>query len=111
MKFERVDIGKLIKDKVIEKGISFSTFGKSIGIQRQNLEKTIFSKRSIDTEILSLISETLDFDFFQYYRRLDECNNKDYTSNRLTEVKALITLQVGHEKKEEKFSFLFRKDE
>jgi plasmid maintenance system antidote protein VapI len=111
MKFERVNIGELIKEKVMEKDNSLASFGKSIGVQRQNLEKTIFGKRSIDTEMLSLISETLGFNFFQYYRNMDECNINDYEQNKLTEVTALITLQVGQEKKEEKFTFSFKRDE
>jgi plasmid maintenance system antidote protein VapI len=111
MKFKRVNIGEIVREKVQEKEITFSSFAKSIGVQRQNIEKTIFGKRSLDVEILMRISETLDFDFFQYYRNLDECNKNDCAQNELTEVKALITLQVGMEKKEEKFTFLFRKDE
>jgi plasmid maintenance system antidote protein VapI len=111
MRFERVNIGEIVRKKVQENKITFSSFAKSIGIQRQNIEKTIFGKRSLDTEILIRISETLDFDFFQYYRNMDECNKNDYKPNELTEVKALLTLQVGTEKKEEKFTFLLRRND
>lgn len=110
MKIERINIGELIKNELTSRNISFSSFAKSIGIQRQNIEKTIFSKVSIDTEMLSLISEKLDFNFFQYYKDLDESNKKDDTTNEIKEVKALITLQLGQEKKEEKFTFFFGKD-
>jgi transcriptional regulator with XRE-family HTH domain len=109
MKIERVNIGEIIKKKVEESGSSFASFAKSIGIQRQNLEKTVFGKKSIDTDMLSEISEKLNFDFFQYYRCLDECNKNDYVLNEIKEVKAFITLQVGGEKKEEKFTFSFGK--
>jgi hypothetical protein len=109
MKIERVNIGEIIKKKVLEKMISFSAFAKSIGIQRQNLEKTIFAKRSIDTDMLASISERLDFNFFQYYVNSDECNKNNYTPSDIKEVKAFITLQIGEEKKEETFSFSFGK--
>jgi plasmid maintenance system antidote protein VapI len=110
MEIERINIGELIKNELANRGISFSSFAKSIGVQRQNIEKTIFSKMSIDTEMLSLISERLDYNFFLLYKDLSECNKKDDTSNEIKEVKAFVTLQIGKEKKEETFTFFFGKD-
>ena len=110
MKFDRINIGEIIKEKVEEKGISASSFAESIGIHRQNVNKTIFDKPTIDTNTLIRISEKLDFNFFQYYKNLDECNKKDDASNEIKEVKAFITLQLGQEKKEEKFTFFFGRD-
>jgi plasmid maintenance system antidote protein VapI len=114
MKFERVHIGGVVKRKVLESGKSIASFAKLIDQQRQNVEKTIFEKNGIDTDLLVRISEVLDFDFFQYYRQADECNIKDYARpeiNEIKEVKASITVQVGQEKKEETFSFFFGKEQ
>jgi transcriptional regulator with XRE-family HTH domain len=109
MKIERVNIGEIIRKKIEERGSSFASFAKSIGIQRQNLEKTVFGKKSIDTDMLSEISEKLDFDFFQYYRCSGECNKNDYTPNEVKKIKAFIALQVGEERKEETLTFSFGK--
>jgi len=104
MKIERVNIGEVIKSKVKADEKSLAAFAKSIGKQRQNIEKTVFNKKSIDTDLLSLICEVLDFDFFQYYRFVKESNIKDYS---LKEVKATLTIEMGNEKKDQVFRFIF----
>jgi plasmid maintenance system antidote protein VapI len=104
MKIERVNIGEVIKSKVKADEKSLSAFAKSIGKQRQNIEKTVFNKKSIDTDLLSLICEVLNFDFFQYYRFVKESNIKDYS---LKEVKATLTVEMGNEKKDQVFRFIF----
>lgn len=104
MKIERVNIGELIKNKVKADEMSIASFAKSIGKRRQNIEKTVFSKQSLDTNLLALISETLNFDFFQYYRVEKESNKKDYG---LQEVKATLTIELGKEKKDQVFRFVF----
>jgi len=104
MKIERVNIGELIKSKVKADEKSLAAFAKSIGKQRQNIEKTVFNKKSLDTDLLALISETLDFDFFQYYRIEKVSNINDYA---LKEVKATLTIEMGKEKKDQVFRFIF----
>jgi plasmid maintenance system antidote protein VapI len=104
MKIERVHIGEIIKNKVKTDEKSIAAFAKSIGKQRQNIEKTIFLKESIDTNLLAQISETLNYDFFQYYRIEKESNTNDYG---LKEVKATLTIEMGKEKKDQIFRFIF----
>lgn len=104
MKIERVNIGQLIKERVASRGGSIASFANSIGIRRQNIEKTVFSKNSIDTDLLIRISEELDFNFFQYYISEGERNNKDYGEK---EVKATLTIEMGDEKKDQVFKFIF----
>lgn len=65
--------------KVEESGMSKAKFAELVGIARQNVEKTVFSKHSLDTDLLCRISEVLDCNFFDYYRSDTECNTKDYT--------------------------------
>jgi plasmid maintenance system antidote protein VapI len=110
MKFERIHIGNIVKKKVQASGKSVASFAKSIELQRQNIEKTVFEKHSLDTDLLITISEVLDFDFFQYYRQIDESNKKDYMQNQIIEVKGSIKLKVGEEDKEETFTFSFGKN-
>jgi transcriptional regulator with XRE-family HTH domain len=109
MKIKRINIGEKVREKVKERGISVASFAKSIGIQRQNIESTIFGKNSIDTEKLALISEQLNFNFFQYYMDSVDRDEKHYNSNEIKEIKASITLQIGAEKQEETFSLFFGK--
>jgi len=61
-KLKDIYIGKIIQDKVDEKGIRYSDFAKQINCARTTLYH-IFSSKSIDIERLVLISEVLEFDF------------------------------------------------
>jgi len=111
MKIERVHIGSLIKREVISRGIPFSSFAQAIGVMRQNIESKVFSKKGIDTELLSLISEQLDFNFFKYYKSDEVCNENNYNLNGIKEVKAFVTLQIGEERKEKELYFVFGEKE
>ncbi len=104
MKIERINIGQLIKEKVASEKKSIASFANSIGIKRQNIEKTVFSKNGIDTDLLIRISEELNFNFFQYYKSTDDCNINDYKKQ---EVKATLTIEMGEEKKDQVFRFIF----
>ena len=104
MKMKRINIGELIKAIVLEKGLSNSAFAKAIGIQRQNIEKTVFSKNSIDTDLLITISELLNYNFFKYYISDSDCNKYDYNQ---TEIKGTLSMEFGREKKEQIFRFVF----
>jgi transcriptional regulator with XRE-family HTH domain len=103
MKFERIHIGNIIKEKASERGLTNAKLAKLIGLQRQNIQKTIFDKHSIDTDLLILISEILNFNLFQYYIPNDECNKNNYKR----EFKATLTIELGKEKKDKVFHFVF----
>ena len=61
-----VPVGKLIKEKLDEKGLSAMWLAERIPCRRANVYK-IFKKSSIDTELLLRISVVLKFDFSQYF--------------------------------------------
>lgn len=105
MKINRLHIGAEIQKKVKEKGITDSQFAKSLDIARQNIKKTVFEKRSLDTELLCRISEVLECNFFDYYKAESACNNFDYMTTR--EVKAVLTVEMGTEKQDRVFHFVF----
>lgn len=97
MNIERVNLGELILAKVNEKKLSKAKFAESVGIARQNVDKTVFAKHGLDTDLLCVISEVLDFNFFQCFA---PCNKNDYN-----EVKATITIEMGAEKHKKSFKF------
>ncbi len=62
-----VHIGALIKEKMKERRLSAAAFAKLINTDRNNIYN-IFSRQSMDTELLFSISIALEHDFFQYYK-------------------------------------------
>ncbi len=100
MKINRVHLGKIIQEKVKEKGLKDAEFGRLIGVQRQNIKKTVFEKESLDTNTLCVISEVLDCNLFDYFK----CN-LDYDIPK--EVKATVTIEMGTEKQDRTFRFMF----
>ncbi|MBV8038911.1 helix-turn-helix domain-containing protein [Bacteroides sp. AN502] len=68
-----IHIGKLIREKMIERKCTVVSMARQLSCGRANVYK-IFEKYSIDTELLMKISVTLDYDFFSLYSR--ELNNK-----------------------------------
>ena len=103
MKIERINIGEIIRQKVEEKGMSKSKFAESLGIARQNIEKTVFSKHGIDTDLLCNICELLDCNLFDLYRSDKECNTIYYSR----EVKATLTIEMGANRADKVMSLVF----
>lgn len=99
MKISRVNIGAIVREKVEEKGLSQAEFARQIGIQRQNVVKTVFDKASLDTNLLCNISEVLDCNLFDYF--------KSNNGNDKTELRATITIEMGQEKKDRSVRFVF----
>lgn len=105
MNIKTVNIGELIRLRVESSGLSKSKFAESLNIARQNIEKTVFSKHSIDTDLLCAISNVLGCNFFDYFKDEDEsCNKKDYKPQV---VKATISIEMGTDKQDKQFRFIF----
>lgn len=62
-----MDIGKEIEKKSKELRIGSTQLAKMVNTTKQNIH-LIFKKKSIDTDLLVMISKALNFDFFQLYR-------------------------------------------
>ena len=75
MEYQKIHIGSLIKSEVKRRKMTFTEFAGCIGIQRQNVERKVFSKQGLDTELLIKISEVLNFDFFKYFQNKATYNN------------------------------------
>lgn len=99
MKITRINIGQIVREKVEEKGLSQAQFSRMIGVQRQNIVKTVFDKTGLDTNLLCVISEALECNMFDYF--------KSNESNDKTELKATITIELGKEKKDKSIRFVF----
>ena len=61
-----IHIGKIIKKKIKERGISITEFGRRINTHRRNVYD-IFERESIDTALLYKISNVLEQNLFEYY--------------------------------------------
>jgi hypothetical protein len=57
-------IGKLIRQRVDTLGMDVTVFAQRINCERSNAYH-IFNRQSIDTELLKIIGQVLDYDFFQ----------------------------------------------
>lgn len=71
MKFEKVNIGLLIEQKMNELNINKSEMARRSGIANQNINR-VLERSSIDTDKLVAISEALDFNFFDCFRSIKE---------------------------------------
>ena len=105
MKINRLNIGQEVRKKVEESGMSKAKFAELLGVARQNIEKTVFQKCSLDTDLLCNISEVLNCNFFDYYKSDNLCNNIDYIEKK--EIKATLSIEMGSEKKEQVLRFVF----
>lgn len=59
-----IHVGKLILDKLRERGMKKAEFARRINKSRQNVQD-ILTRPALDTDLLSQISKVLDYNFFQ----------------------------------------------
>ena len=101
MKIEDVNLGRIIFNLLEEKGLSKGQFADILGIKRQNINRDVFEKMSLDTSLVCRISEILDYNLFTLFTK----NNQiDYSKK---EVKARIVIEMGAEKQEKSATFIF----
>ena len=67
MKNQDVHIGELILQKLKEEKRSVAWLADKIDTDQRNLRRRL-AKKSIDTELLNLISKVLNQNFFDYYK-------------------------------------------
>ena len=67
MKFEKINIGLLIEQKMNELGVSKSEMARRSGIANQNINR-VLERTSIDTDKLIAIREALNFNFFDCFQ-------------------------------------------
>jgi transcriptional regulator with XRE-family HTH domain len=79
----KIHIGKLILEKLKERGISKSEFARKVNKSRQNVQD-VFKRESVDTQLLAEIGEVLDFDFFSVLSETSLSSKKDIKIRELT---------------------------
>lgn len=80
-------IGQQIKLIVEHRGYSVTEFAKRINKSRENVY-SIFSRKSIDTDLLLTISKVLDHDFFSLFN--DKQNEQAKEIDQLTKENVLL---------------------
>jgi transcriptional regulator len=59
-----IHVGKLVLEKLRERGMKKAEFGRRINKSRQNVH-SILRRPALDTDLLSQISKVLEYNFFQ----------------------------------------------
>jgi len=95
------NIGKIIEEKLREKGISVSEFARRINTNRNNVYD-IFRRDSIDTQLLQKISIVLDYDFFQHFL----INTNILAKSLISEPKEVIELDLKVVEMEKEIQYL-----
>jgi predicted RNase H-like nuclease (RuvC/YqgF family) len=95
-----IPLGQLIKQKINEKNMTKSYFGKLINRSKQNVAD-ILKRTSIDSGLLQRISEVLEFDFFSVYYQEEGFlkNNREKEMNELRSEIARLNKELLEEKK------------
>jgi hypothetical protein len=86
----QVHIGKQIRERMKLLKISPAFLAEKINTSRQNIYG-IFQRKSIDTDLLVIISRELSFDFFQLYRIPQNKPSEKYVSRKeFEEIKSSV---------------------
>ena len=67
MKNQKVRIGELVKEKLIEEGHSAAWLARKVNLDPSNFRRKL-RKDSMDTELLIRISNALRYNFFDYFK-------------------------------------------
>lgn len=65
----QIHIGNLIRDELRRQDHTNEWLANKIGVTTRTLQR-IYNKPSIDTQLLLLISQTLNYDFFKRYSNM-----------------------------------------
>ena len=96
-------IGKQIKIVLDSKDFTVTEFAKRINKSRENIY-SIFSRKSIDTELLQRISAVLEHDFFQLYinsqpELIEKLERFREENKLLKELNTLLKEKISNSKK------------
>ncbi len=105
MKLKRINLGELVLSILQDRGIAKAQFAKDLGMKRQNIDKVLFSKTDLRTDLVIQISELLGVNLFDYY------SDVVTTAKEEEEVKATLTIEMGQRKSQKAFKLLFGENE
>jgi transcriptional regulator with XRE-family HTH domain len=93
---KEIHIGKEIHEVFINRGLTITEFAKRINKSRENVYN-IFTRKSIDTDLLLVISDVLRFDFFLLYiitsKDKEEIENLKKEVDLLREINELLKVR------------------
>lgn len=101
MKLKEINLGEVILNLLNERGVSKGEFADTMGIKRQNVNRDVFEKKSLDTNLVRRISEYLDYNLFTLFVG---DNQFDYNAK---EMKATVIIEIGNKKKDVSFGIRF----
>lgn len=101
MKLKEINLGEVILNLLNERGVSKGEFADTMGIKRQNVNRDVFEKKSLDTNLVRRISEYLDYNLFTLFVG---DNQIDYSAK---EMKATVIIEIGNKKKDVSFGVRF----
>ncbi len=98
MKMKDLNLGEMIGQVHNEKGFTKAQLALFLGIDKQNVNRFVFEKKSIDTDILCKLCEFYDYNFFLLF--FDDNHNR----LRQKDLKATVIIELGEEKAEKTFT-------
>jgi len=94
-----IHIGEKIRKRAKELRIGPTELGKLIHTSKQNV-MGIYTRRSIDAELLYKLSKALDHDFFQYYQALAPEQFSETGNEYKKATKNLLNVRISNLQKE-----------
>lgn len=101
MKMKDLNLGEIIGRVHDEKGATKAQLALYLGIDKQNVNRFVFEKKSIDTDLLCKLCEFYDYNFFQLFF---EDNQKGLQPKDL---KATVTIEMGEQRAEKTFTISY----
>lgn len=101
MKIKEVNLGAHAYNLLCNSGRSKAELANYLGVRRQNINRSVFDKKSLDTDTVRRLSEFFDYNLFSLFVEDDQ---NDYCKK---EVKARIIIEMGAEKQEKTATFIF----
>jgi transcriptional regulator with XRE-family HTH domain len=80
---QKVHIGKKIKARIEDAGMSVAEFARRLNRSSQSIYH-VFNSQSIDTNLLAEISEVLNFNFFTYFVKEEGTEPKKEKKRRIS---------------------------
>lgn len=102
MEIKNVNLGQEIAKLIIERGMTKAQLADSIGVKRQNINRDVLDKKSLDSQLIARISEKLDYNLFSLF-----ISNNQNDCNKKRQVNAKIIIEIGAEKQEKSATFIF----
>jgi DNA-binding Xre family transcriptional regulator len=98
MKTNDLNIGAEVLKIHKQKRVTNVELAEFLGIDRHNVKRDVFDKKSIDTDILRKLCEYYDYNFFSLFMEGNQ--------NRLPQkdVKATVIIEMGEHKAEKQFT-------